>query len=85
VTQVSRYDFGREVRTFYEIDCLGCGWASAVLDVREVFETATHSHADDCRYPRRVTVARRRQVPSGEPWDWEIVISDPSPPRLQSG
>jgi hypothetical protein len=75
---MSRYDFGPEVNTFYEIDCEGCGLASAVADIEAVFEQVTHHHGDPCPYPRRVTVTRRREVTSGEPWHWEIVISDPS-------
>ena len=74
---MSRYDFGPEVKTYYEIDCEGCGFASAVPDSHAVFDEVTRNHADDCPYPRRVTVARRRYVPPGEPWNWEIVISDP--------
>lgn len=74
---MSRYDFGPEVKTFYEIDCLGCGFGSAVLDIGAIFDAATRDHADDCPYPRRVAVARRRETPPGEPWDWEVIVGDP--------
>jgi len=32
VRGVSRYDLGPEVKTSYEIDWRGCGWATAVFD-----------------------------------------------------
>lgn len=75
---MSQYDFGPEVKTFYEIDCDGCGWSCAVTDIDMVFERVTCHHAEDCTYPRKVWVTRRREVPPGEPWRWEVIINDPA-------
>jgi hypothetical protein len=75
---MSRWDFGPEVKSFYEIDC-DCGFATAVPEGEAIFDAITNDHhSQDCHYPRRVTVCRRREVPPGQRFHWEIIVSDPS-------
>jgi hypothetical protein len=75
---VSRWDFGSEVKSFYEMDCDNCGMSRAVIDKSQVFEAATEEHLEDCLRPTRVHISKRGEVAPGEYYTWEILLLNES-------
>ncbi len=76
VEHVSNWDFGPEVKSFYELACEGCGILRAVADKSQVFQAATEDHLEDCLRPARVYIAKRGELAFRESFRWEILLED---------
>jgi hypothetical protein len=63
---MSRWNWPRSVRSWFELDCNRCGFLTAVLTRAEAFAVAIAEHSQ-CR-PTVVTVVRRGYTPAKKKW-----------------